>query len=169
MQIIDSLYDIIFKFYWSNKSLFCSARLFPFVSSITTIRMLLELCTFCAAILQSSVLLWLACYSLSYILFKKHTWAYIHSESMIYYFICWAFLCTLHMNSLFNCFLRTASTIISALPCSLYVYQSWFCFRFIMTWYSFLQWTFHPFVYHSKRFYTVLLWRRVFAFLVVSS
>jgi hypothetical protein len=31
-----------------------------------------------------------------------------------------------------------------------------------------LQWTFHPFIYHSKRFYTVLLWRRVLAFLVVS-
>ncbi|URE43108.1 phosphatidic acid phosphatase-related [Musa troglodytarum] len=29
-----------------------------------------------------------------------------------------------------------------------------------------LQWTFYPFVYHSKRFYTVLLWRRVLAFLV---
>lgn len=31
-----------------------------------------------------------------------------------------------------------------------------------------LQWSFHPFIYHSKRFYTVLLWRRVLAFLVVS-
>nr|CAB3474819.1 unnamed protein product [Digitaria exilis] len=30
------------------------------------------------------------------------------------------------------------------------------------------QWSFHPFVYHSKRFYTVLLWRRVLAFLVAS-
>ncbi|URE11291.1 phosphatidic acid phosphatase-related [Musa troglodytarum] len=29
-------------------------------------------------------------------------------------------------------------------------------------------WTFHPFVYHSKRFYTVLLWRRILAFLVAS-
>ncbi|EMS44972.1 hypothetical protein TRIUR3_08316 [Triticum urartu] len=33
---------------------------------------------------------------------------------------------------------------------------------------SFLLWSFHPFVYHSKRFYTVLLWRRVLAFLVGS-
>ncbi|KAK3165972.1 hypothetical protein QOZ80_1AG0039990 [Eleusine coracana subsp. coracana] len=33
---------------------------------------------------------------------------------------------------------------------------------------SFLLWTFHPFIYHSKRFYTVLLWRRVLAFLVAS-
>jgi hypothetical protein len=33
---------------------------------------------------------------------------------------------------------------------------------------SFVLWTFHPFVYHNKRFYTVLLWRRVLAFLVVS-
>lgn len=32
-----------------------------------------------------------------------------------------------------------------------------------------MQWTFHPFIYHSKRFYTVLIWRRVLAFLVVSS
>ncbi|KAG8085775.1 hypothetical protein GUJ93_ZPchr0010g9696 [Zizania palustris] len=30
------------------------------------------------------------------------------------------------------------------------------------------QWTFHPFIYHSKRFYTVLIWRRVLAFLVAS-
>ncbi|URE11656.1 phosphatidic acid phosphatase-related [Musa troglodytarum] len=30
------------------------------------------------------------------------------------------------------------------------------------------KWTFHPFVYHSKRFYTVLLWRRILAFLVAS-
>lgn len=33
---------------------------------------------------------------------------------------------------------------------------------------SFLLWSFHPFIYHSKRFYTVLLWRRVLAFLVAS-
>ncbi|XP_008785467.2 phosphatidylinositol:ceramide inositolphosphotransferase-like isoform X2 [Phoenix dactylifera] len=33
---------------------------------------------------------------------------------------------------------------------------------------SFVLWTFHPFIYHSKRFYTVLLWRRVLAFLVAS-
>ncbi|XP_025881578.1 phosphatidylinositol:ceramide inositolphosphotransferase isoform X2 [Oryza sativa Japonica Group] len=31
-----------------------------------------------------------------------------------------------------------------------------------------LPWTFHPFIYHSKRFYTVLIWRRVLAFLVAS-
>lgn len=34
--------------------------------------------------------------------------------------------------------------------------------------FSFLLWSFHPFVYHSKRFYTVLIWRRVLAFLVAS-
>lgn len=34
--------------------------------------------------------------------------------------------------------------------------------------YLYVQWTFHPFIYHSKRFYTVLIWRRVLAFLVVS-
>jgi hypothetical protein len=34
---------------------------------------------------------------------------------------------------------------------------------------SFVLWTFHPFIYHSKRFYTVLIWRRVLAFLVVST
>ncbi|RWW77546.1 hypothetical protein BHE74_00014291, partial [Ensete ventricosum] len=33
--------------------------------------------------------------------------------------------------------------------------------------YMILPWTFHPFVYHSKRFYTVLLWLRILAFLVV--
>lgn len=31
----------------------------------------------------------------------------------------------------------------------------------------FLLWTFHPFVYHTKRFYTVLLWPRVLACLVI--
>jgi len=31
-----------------------------------------------------------------------------------------------------------------------------------------LQWTFHPFMLHTKRFYTVLIWRRVLAFLCVS-
>ncbi|RWR91777.1 putative disease resistance protein RGA3 isoform X1 [Cinnamomum micranthum f. kanehirae] len=30
------------------------------------------------------------------------------------------------------------------------------------------KWTFHPFIFQSKRFYTVLLWRRVLAFLVAS-
>ena len=30
------------------------------------------------------------------------------------------------------------------------------------------QWTFHPFIFHSKRFYTVLIWCRVLGFLVVS-
>ncbi|XP_073009650.1 phosphatidylinositol:ceramide inositolphosphotransferase-like [Typha latifolia] len=45
-----------------------------------------------------------------------------------------------------------------------YVSESLFTFIFV----SFLLWTFHPFVYHSKRFYTVLLWRRVLAFLVAS-
>jgi hypothetical protein len=34
--------------------------------------------------------------------------------------------------------------------------------------YIYVQWTFHPFIYHSKRFYTVLIWRRVLAFLVAS-
>ncbi|XP_042456244.1 phosphatidylinositol:ceramide inositolphosphotransferase-like isoform X1 [Zingiber officinale] len=43
-----------------------------------------------------------------------------------------------------------------------YLSESLFTFIFL----SFVVWTFHPFVYHSKRFYTVLLWRRVLAFLV---
>ncbi|KAK9123797.1 hypothetical protein Sjap_013399 [Stephania japonica] len=33
---------------------------------------------------------------------------------------------------------------------------------------SFILWTFHPFVFHSKRFYTVSLWCRVLACLVAS-
>ncbi|CAM0883579.1 unnamed protein product [Alopecurus aequalis] len=33
---------------------------------------------------------------------------------------------------------------------------------------TFVLWSFHPFIYHSKRFYTVLLWCRVLAFLVAS-
>ncbi|RWW79465.1 hypothetical protein BHE74_00012251 [Ensete ventricosum] len=45
-----------------------------------------------------------------------------------------------------------------------YISESLFTFVFL----SFVLWTFYPFVYHSKRFYTVLLWRRVLAFLVVS-
>ncbi|CAL9120783.1 unnamed protein product [Musa acuminata subsp. burmannicoides] len=43
-----------------------------------------------------------------------------------------------------------------------YISESLFTFVFL----SFVLWTFYPFVYHSKRFYTVLLWRRVLAFLV---
>ncbi|XP_039145475.1 phosphatidylinositol:ceramide inositolphosphotransferase [Dioscorea cayenensis subsp. rotundata] len=39
---------------------------------------------------------------------------------------------------------------------------------FGLIFFSFILWTFHPFVYHSKRFYTVLIWRRVLAFLVGS-
>lgn len=35
--------------------------------------------------------------------------------------------------------------------------------------YLLLQWTFHPFVFQSKKIYTVLLWCRVLAFLVVST
>lgn len=31
-----------------------------------------------------------------------------------------------------------------------------------------LQWTFHPFIFKSKKIYTVLIWCRVLAFLVVS-
>lgn len=34
--------------------------------------------------------------------------------------------------------------------------------------YLLLQWTFHPFVFQSKKIYTVLLWCRVLAFLVAS-
>ncbi|KAJ8483659.1 hypothetical protein OPV22_016144 [Ensete ventricosum] len=45
-----------------------------------------------------------------------------------------------------------------------YVSESLFTFIFL----SFILWTFHPFVYHSKRFYTVLLWRRILSFLVAS-
>ncbi|XP_042373683.1 phosphatidylinositol:ceramide inositolphosphotransferase-like isoform X1 [Zingiber officinale] len=45
-----------------------------------------------------------------------------------------------------------------------YISETLFTFLFL----SFVLWTFHPFVYSSKRFYTVLLWRRVLAFLVAS-
>ncbi|ONK62024.1 uncharacterized protein A4U43_C08F36010 [Asparagus officinalis] len=45
-----------------------------------------------------------------------------------------------------------------------YISETVFTIIFI----SFVLWTFHPFIYHSKRFYTVLLWRRVLAFLVAS-
>nr|XP_010905967.1 phosphatidylinositol:ceramide inositolphosphotransferase isoform X2 [Elaeis guineensis] len=45
-----------------------------------------------------------------------------------------------------------------------YISESVFTFIFL----SFVLWTFHPFVYHSKRFYTVLIWCRVLAFLVAS-
>ncbi|KAH0457673.1 hypothetical protein IEQ34_012988 [Dendrobium chrysotoxum] len=37
---------------------------------------------------------------------------------------------------------------------------------FSVIFFSFILWTFYPFIYHSKRFYTVLLWRRVLAILV---
>ncbi|KAL5817088.1 hypothetical protein ACOSQ3_025466 [Xanthoceras sorbifolium] len=39
-------------------------------------------------------------------------------------------------------------------------------FTFIFS--SFVLWTFHPFVFQSKRIYTVLIWCRVLAYLVVS-
>ncbi|KAM3410821.1 hypothetical protein ACQJBY_002816 [Aegilops geniculata] len=39
---------------------------------------------------------------------------------------------------------------------------------FVFIFFSFFLWTFHPFIYHSKRFYTILIWRRVLAFLVAS-
>ncbi|KAJ0984061.1 hypothetical protein J5N97_002417 [Dioscorea zingiberensis] len=45
-----------------------------------------------------------------------------------------------------------------------HVSENTFAFIFI----SFFVWTFHPFISHSKRFYTVLIWRRVLAFLVAS-
>lgn len=32
-----------------------------------------------------------------------------------------------------------------------------------------VQWTFHPFIFKAKKIYTVLLWCRVLAFLVVSA
>ncbi|XP_057833591.2 phosphatidylinositol:ceramide inositolphosphotransferase isoform X2 [Cryptomeria japonica] len=39
---------------------------------------------------------------------------------------------------------------------------------FTIVFFTFILWTFHPFICHSKKFYTVLLWCRVLAFLVVS-
>ncbi|KAL6853671.1 hypothetical protein ACP4OV_019700 [Aristida adscensionis] len=52
-----------------------------------------------------------------------------------------------------------------------YLSESVFAFIFIsfmLVKESNFHWTFHPFIYHSKRFYTVLLWRRVLAFLAAS-
>ncbi|XP_068634261.1 phosphatidylinositol:ceramide inositolphosphotransferase-like [Aristolochia californica] len=45
-----------------------------------------------------------------------------------------------------------------------YISETLFAFLFV----SFVLWTFHPFILQSKKFYTVLLWRRVLAFLVAS-
>ncbi|KAF5180694.1 Phosphatidylinositol:ceramide inositolphosphotransferase [Thalictrum thalictroides] len=45
-----------------------------------------------------------------------------------------------------------------------YISETLFTFIF----FSFVLWTFHPFVFQSKKIYTVLLWRRVLAFLVAS-
>ncbi|XP_058099495.1 phosphatidylinositol:ceramide inositolphosphotransferase 1-like [Magnolia sinica] len=39
---------------------------------------------------------------------------------------------------------------------------------FTLVFISFVLWTFHPFIFQSKKFYTVLLWCRVLAFLVAS-
>ncbi|KAL5709336.1 sphingomyelin synthase [Ranunculus cassubicifolius] len=39
---------------------------------------------------------------------------------------------------------------------------------FSFTFFSFVMWTFHPFIFQSKKIYTVLLWRRVLAFLCLS-
>ncbi|KAK8959413.1 Phosphatidylinositol:ceramide inositolphosphotransferase [Platanthera guangdongensis] len=38
---------------------------------------------------------------------------------------------------------------------------------FTVIFFSFILWTFHPFIYHSKRFFTVHLWIRVLACLVI--
>ncbi|KAG9453242.1 hypothetical protein H6P81_006146 [Aristolochia fimbriata] len=45
-----------------------------------------------------------------------------------------------------------------------YISETLFSFLFI----SFFLWTFHPFFFQSKKFYTVILWCRIFAFLVAS-
>ncbi|RWR81565.1 phosphatidylinositol:ceramide inositolphosphotransferase-like protein [Cinnamomum micranthum f. kanehirae] len=45
-----------------------------------------------------------------------------------------------------------------------YISETVFTFVF----FSFFLWTFHPFIFQSKKFYTVLLWCRVLAFLVAS-
>ncbi|KAG2628521.1 phosphatidylinositol:ceramide inositolphosphotransferase-like isoform X2 [Panicum virgatum] len=45
-----------------------------------------------------------------------------------------------------------------------YISETLFTFIFL----SFVLWTFHPFMLHTKRFYTVLIWRRVLAFLCAS-
>ncbi|PIA48181.1 hypothetical protein AQUCO_01400630v1 [Aquilegia coerulea] len=45
-----------------------------------------------------------------------------------------------------------------------YISETVFTFVF----FSFVLWTFHPFIFKSKKIYTVLLWRRVLAFLVAS-
>ncbi|KAG9454526.1 hypothetical protein H6P81_007430 [Aristolochia fimbriata] len=45
-----------------------------------------------------------------------------------------------------------------------YISETLFTFLFV----SFVLWTFHPFIFQSKKFYTVLLWCRVLAFLVAS-
>ncbi|XP_058109331.1 phosphatidylinositol:ceramide inositolphosphotransferase-like isoform X1 [Magnolia sinica] len=45
-----------------------------------------------------------------------------------------------------------------------YISETLFTFIFV----SFVLWSFHPFIFQSKKFYTVLLWRRVLAFLVAS-
>ncbi|XP_068644104.1 phosphatidylinositol:ceramide inositolphosphotransferase 2-like isoform X2 [Aristolochia californica] len=45
-----------------------------------------------------------------------------------------------------------------------YISETLFTFLFI----SFILWTFHPFIFQSKKFYTVILWCRVLAFLVAS-
>nr|DAD28367.1 TPA_asm: hypothetical protein HUJ06_029835 [Nelumbo nucifera] len=45
-----------------------------------------------------------------------------------------------------------------------YISEVFFSFIFL----SFFLWSFHPFACHSKKIYTVLIWRRVLAFLVAS-
>ncbi|KAG6745214.1 hypothetical protein POTOM_051859 [Populus tomentosa] len=46
-----------------------------------------------------------------------------------------------------------------------YISETLFTFVFL----SFIVWTFHPFIFKSKKIYTVLIWCRVLAFLVVSA
>ncbi|KAH7292451.1 hypothetical protein KP509_29G069300 [Ceratopteris richardii] len=49
-------------------------------------------------------------------------------------------------------------------PTNAYIGETLFSFIFC----SFLLWTFHPFIFHVKRIYTVLVWYRCFAVLVLS-
>ncbi|KAG6492265.1 hypothetical protein ZIOFF_047219 [Zingiber officinale] len=68
----------------------------------------------------------------------------------------------------FGCSRSSLSTSTWANLTGFWVYDTSGIISDLMRDFLLLQWTFHPFVYHSKRFYTVLLWRRVLAFLVVA-
>ena len=51
----------------------------------------------------------------------------------------------------------------------IYLWSEFLCVIDLIVTHLLRQWTFHPFIFKTKKIYTVLMWCRVLAFLVVSA